>query len=326
MNFYKGKKVLVAGGTGLIGRYLVDNLINEGSIVRIASIDDPSRAHPLAEFIRVDLTDYSNCVNSCKNMDYVFNLLCIKGNPKFMKEKPASVFDPMILFNTNLLKAAKNSNVERYLYTSTLGVYSPAEIFYEDDVWKTFPSENDRFAGWAKRMGELQTEAYRIEYGWNNISIVRPANTYGPFDDFTSENSMVVPSLIKRAVDGENPMVIWGDGSPVRDFIHAKDVARGISLTLEKGISSEYPINLGCGEGCTIKNLVDVILNNLDKKPEIVWDTSKPMGDKKRILDISRAKSLLNWTPEISLEQGVRDILIWYKENRWNINGTAVKK
>jgi len=316
MGFYSSKKVLVAGGTGLIGKPLVDMLIEQGAEVSIASLDDKSRANPNAEFIHTDLTDFSNCMNVCKNKDFVFNLLCIKGNPKIMKERPASIFVPMILFNTNLMKAAKDSNVKRFLYTSTLGVYPPAEIFFEDDVWKGFPSENDRFGGWAKRIGELQAEAYMIESKWNEISIVRPANTYGPFDDFYSENAMVVPSLIKRAADGEDPLVIWGDGSQIRDFIHTRDVARGILMTLEKGINPKTPINLGSGNGYTIKELVNIIINNLDKKPKVIWDTSKPSGDKKRVMDITRAKSLLNWFPEISLEEGVKETMEWYKKNK----------
>ena len=176
MNFYAGKKVLVTGGTGLIGRPLVETLIGEGAIVRIASLDDPFRAHPGAEFHQVNLIRFENCMDVCEEMDFVFHLAGIKGSPAMTMKKPASFFVPTISFNTNMMEAARQCGVERYLYTSTIGVYSPAEVFYEDDVWKTFPSENDKFAGWAKRMGELQAEAYRIEYGWDKIAIVRPAN------------------------------------------------------------------------------------------------------------------------------------------------------
>jgi GDP-L-fucose synthase len=316
MGFYKDKKVLVAGGTGLIGKPLVEMLLKQGAIVRIASLDDPLKASKNAEFLRLDLTDFNNCMTACKDMDFVFNLLCIKGNPKIMKEKPASIFEPMILFNTNLLRAAKKSDAKRFLYSSTLGVYPPAEIFYEDSVWNGFPSKNDWYAGWAKRMGELQAEAYEKEYGFDKISIVRPANTYGPYDDFDSENSMVIPSLIKRAFSGENPMIVWGDGSSIRDFVHSNDVARGMMLALEKGISPRFPINLGSGKGYSIQELLDCILNNFDNRPDVLWDTTKPSGDKKRVLDIKRAKELLDWEPEISLKQGIKEVIEWYKENK----------
>ncbi len=317
MSFYKDKKILVTGGTGMIGRQLVDLLIKEGANVRIASLDDSSLAHPNAEFIKSDLTNLDNCLLACNGIDIVFHLAGIKGSPKMMKEKPASYFVPSLLFTTNMMEAARRAKVKRFLFTSSVGVYAPAEIFYEDDVEKTLPSSNDIFGGWHKRTGELQAKAYQIQYGWNEISIVRPANVYGSYDNFDPENAMVIPSLIKRAMDGENPLLVWGDGAPIRDFIHARDVARGMMKVLELGYNK--PVNLGSGTGCTIKELVNIILSNLEKKPEIIWDISKPSGDKKRLMDIARAKSL-GWQPEISLEQGIKETMEWYKNNKNLIN------
>lgn len=317
MSLYSNKKVLVTGGTGLIGRPLVEKLIETGASVRIVSLDDPSRAHPDAEFMRLNLTRFDNCLKACKEMDFVFHLAGIKGSPEMTAKKPASFFVPTILFNTNMMEAAWQCDVERYLFTSTIGVYSPSEIFHEDDVWKTFPSENDRFAGWAKRMGELQSEAYKIEYGWDKIAIVRPANVYGPYDNFDPKNAMVIPSLIRRALDGENPLSVWGDGSPVRDFIHASDVAEGMLLALEKGLGQ--PINLGCGKGVSIKEIVNIIVNNMDNKPDVIWDKSKPSGDKKRLMDISRAQAI-GFKPKISIEEGIKQVMKWYKENKSVVN------
>src|SRR3989338_4315781 len=317
MNFYKDKKVLVTGGTGMIGKQLVELLIQEGAKVKIASLDDPSLAPSGTEFMRVDLTNLDNCINACNNAEFVFHLAGIKGSPKMMKEKPASYFVSSLLFTTNMMEAARKSNVKRFLFTSSVGVYGPSEVFYEDDTEKTLPSPNDLFGGWHKRTGELQAKAYQIQYGWNEISIVRPANVYGPYDNFDPENAMVIPSLIKRALDGENPLIVWGDGSPIRDFIHAKDVAKGMLFALEK--CPPHPINLGSGEGVTIKQIVDIITNNLEKKPEIIWDTSKPSGDKKRLMDISRVKSL-GWEPKIKLEEGIKEVIDWYKENKEIIN------
>lgn len=313
----KGKKVLVTGGTGLIGIPLVELLIEQGAEVRIASLDDSSRAHPEAEFCRLNLMKFENCVKVCEKMDFVFHLAGIKGSPRMASKKPASFFVPTILFNTNIMEAARQCGVKRYLYTSTIGVYSPAEVFYEGDVWKTFPSENDRFAGWAKRMGELQAEAYEIEYGWKNIAIVRPANVYGPYDNFDPNNAMVIPSLIKRALDGENPLVVWGDGSAIRDFIHARDVAQGMLLALEK--TARDAINLGSGVGISIKEIVEIIVENMKVKPEVVWDTSKPSGDKKRVMDISKAKAI-GFEPIISIEEGIKEVMEWYQENKEKVN------
>ena len=313
MSFFKGKKVLVAGGTGMIGIPLVKMLVEQGANVRIASLDDPSRSHPEAEFIQINLMSFENCLKVCQGIEFVFNLLGVKGSPAVTTTKPASFFVPTVTLDTNMMEAARQAEAEGFLFTSSVGVYSPAEIFYEDDVWKTFPSPNDKFAGWAKRMGELQAEAYKIQYGWDKIAIVRPANVYGAYDNFDLENAMVVPSLIKRAVDGENPLVVWGDGSSERDFIHARDVAKGMIVAAEK--ANCVPINLGSGVGTSIKDLVETIVINLESQPEVVWDTSKPKGDKKRIMDIARAESL-GWKPEISLAEGVKEVLEWYVQNK----------
>lgn len=317
MSFYTNKKVLVTGGTGLIGRPLVEMLIEQGANVRVASLDDPSRAHPDADFKRVNLINFENCLDVCKGVDFVFHLAGIKGSPAMTSKKPASFFVPTISFNTNMMEAARQCDVKRYLYTSSIGVYAPAEVFREEDVWKTFPSENDKFAGWAKRMGELQAEAYKIEYGWDKIAIVRPANVYGPYDNFDPNNAMVIPSLIKRALDGENPLKVWGDGSAVRDFIHANDVAQGMLLAIEKGVWQT--INLGSGTGVSIKEIVEIIVNNMKIKPKVVWDTSKPSGDKKRLMDISRAKAI-DFQPMISIEEGIKETMEWYSLNKSIVN------
>ena len=314
-NFFKAKKILVTGGTGLIGRPLVEMLIEQGAKVTVVSLDDPSRCPKGATFIRVDLREFSNCLEVCEDKDIVFHVAGVKGSPLTAKMQPASYFVPTITFNTNMMEAARRQKVKRYLYTSSIGVYAPAKIFYEDDVWKTFPSENDRFAGWAKRMGELQAEAFKIEYGWDRISIVRPANVYGPYDNFDPKTGMVIPSLIHRALSGENPLVVWGDGSPIRDFIYAKDVAIGMMLAVEKGIN--VPINLGSGTGVTIKEIAEVIAENVPGKPiKIVWDKDKPKGDKSRLMNMQRAKELLGFKPTFSLKQGIKETMEWYLKNK----------
>jgi GDP-L-fucose synthase len=217
------------------------------------------------------------------------------------------------MFSFNMMEAARRAGVGRYLFTSSIGVYQPADIFREDDVWKTFPSPNDRFAGWAKRMAELQAEAYQIEYGWDNISIVRPANVYGPYDNFDPENAMVIPSLIRRAMEGESPLTVWGDGSPVRDFIHAYDVARGMMMAVEQGIN--VPINLGSGHGIKIREIVEQIVKNLQDEREVVWDISKPAGDALRLMDTTLAKNLIGFETEISLSDGIKETMDWFQEN-----------
>lgn len=315
MSFYKNKKILVTGGTGLIGRPLVKRLVEEGARVAIVSLDDPSRAPKGVAFIRADLREFSNCMDACRGREIVFHLAGIKGSPKLNQKQPASFFVPTITFNTNMMEAARRCGVSRFLYTSTVGVYAQSSVFHEDDVWKTFPSDNDRFAGWAKRMGELQAESYKIEYGWDKISIVRPANTYGPYDNFDPKTAMVIPSLIHRAISGENPLTVWGDGSPIRDFIYSKDVAEGMMLAVEKGLN--IPVNLGSGKGVTIREIAEEICRSVPNGPiRIKWDKSKPKGDAKRLMDIRRAKKLLGFKPKYALEKGIKETIAWYIKNR----------
>jgi GDP-L-fucose synthase len=311
--FWKGKRVLVAGGTGMVGIPLVRLLLEQGALVRIASLDDRSRAHPDAEFLSLDLTTVENCRKACHGTEFVFNLLGVKASPAVTMAKPATHYYSTIMLEHCMLEAARLEGVEGFQFTSSVGVYEPAEVFYEDSVWKTFPSPNDWYAGWAKRAGELQVEAYAKEYKWKNLTIVRPANIYGLWDNFDSENAMVIPSLIKRALTGGPELVVWGDGSPIRDFIYSGDVARGMMIIAEK--NPDEPINLGSGSGYTIKHLVDCIISNMPKPPKVVWDATKPNGDLKRIMDTARAKKY-GFETETSLEKGVKEVMAWYEAHK----------
>ena len=243
------KKVLVTGGSGMIGRHLVRLLKEKECDIYVADLREPKGMDGIT-YRNVDLTDYKSCLSICEGMDVIFSLVGIKVSPKIVKERPADIMTPMIQFNTNMMGAAMKNNVEWFLYTSTVGVYAPAEVFVEDDVWETMPSYNDWYGGWAKRVGELQAGAYAMQNGKSNVSIVRPANVYGEYDNFDPESSMVVPSLIRKAYEND-VLSVWGDGSAVRDFIYAEDVARGMLHMVENQITE--PVNLGSGTGITIK-------------------------------------------------------------------------
>jgi GDP-L-fucose synthase len=166
-------------------------------------------------------------------------------------------------------------------------------------------------------MGEMQLETYKIQYGLNNYSIIRPANVYGPYDDF-SETSMVIPSLIKRVYNKENPFVVWGDGTTIRDFIYSEDVARAMIFAVTNEINE--PLNVGSGKGISIKDVVNTVIEISDYNPEIIWDTSKPSGDKQRILDTNKLNSY-GFTPKINLKNGLTKTLEWYKLNSSTIDG-----
>ncbi|MHA1987693.1 MAG: NAD-dependent epimerase/dehydratase family protein [Promethearchaeota archaeon] len=314
MNSLYKKKVLITGGGGMIGRSLVKLLLKKNAKVTITDLTIPTHLPKSVNFVPADLRYFDVCQDVCYGMDYVFNLVGIKGSPKMCAEQPADFMVPMLQFNTNMMEAARLAKVKWYLYTSSVGVYQPAEIFKEEDVWKTFPSPNDRFAGWAKRMGELQAEAYLIQYNWNGTSIVRPANVYGRYDNFDPENAMVIPSLIRKAYENK-VLEVWGDGSPIRDFIHADDVARGMIFVVENEITE--PINLGSGDGVTIKEIAQTIASKFVRP--IKWLTDKPSGDLKRVFDMSKA----NWYgfyPKISIEDGIQDTIVWFLKNKEDID------
>tara|TARA_B100000287_G_C20618408_1_gene774959 strand:+ start:686 stop:1645 length:960 start_codon:yes stop_codon:yes gene_type:complete len=305
---FKDKNVLVTGGSGMIGRQLVKLLQEESANVSVADkteLTDMEDVH----YGQVDLRNYRDCVSVCHDMDYVFNLVGIKASPKIIQEQPADIFTPMLQFNTNMMAAAMESGVEWYLYTSSVGVYGEAEVFKEDDVWKKFPSKNDWYGGWSKRMGEVQAEAYAIQNGKSNVSIVRPANVYGPYDNFDTKSAMVIPSLIRKAHENEF-LSVWGDGSTIRDFIYAEDVARGMLHMVKNEVTE--PVNLGSGTGVTIKELAETVASELDR--EIKWDTEKPMGDKIRLFDTTRAESY-GFKPSVSLKDGISQTIRWFLDN-----------
>ena len=307
---FENKKILVTGGSGMIGRQLVSLLKYENAEIHVADLNKPVNMPDEIIFHNVDLKNFDNCKNICKGMDYVFNLVGIKCSPQVCIERPAEIMGPMMQFNTNMLEAAMLSNVEWYLYTSTVGVYEPAEVLFEDDVWNSQPSKNDWYGGWAKRMGELQCQAYEKQYGKGICSIVRPANVYGPYDNFDPENAMVIPSLIRKAHDNEI-LEVWGDGSPIRDFIHCRDVALGMMHLVKNKVTE--PVNLGSGSGISIKQIADIISKRFGR--EIKWLSDKPMGDKRRVFDTKRAEKY-GFKTQISLEFGINETIDWFIENK----------
>jgi GDP-L-fucose synthase len=307
---FKDQKVLVTGGNGMIGRQLVSLLLERGAKVYVADLNKVDLPEGVVH-IKIDLRQFDDCVSACEGMDYVFNLVGIKASPKVTLEQPFDIMGPMLQFNTNMIEAALTTpSVKWFLYTSTVGVYTPAEVFYEDAVWDGFPSRNDWYGGWAKRMGELQCEAYEKQFGVGKCSIIRPANVYGPYDNFDPKNSMVVPSLIRKAA--ENDIIeVWGDGSSIRDFVHAKDVARGMIFAVENKITK--PLNLGSGSGVSIKRLAEIVAEYFGK--EIKWLIDKPSGDAKRIFSMERATSY-GFENQVSLKEGVIDAIEWFLENK----------
>ncbi len=306
--FHK-KEVLVTGGTGLIGREIVKMLCDFHSNIRVVSLDDIV-VDTRAEHIKADLTDLQVCKEVTSGMDYVFHIAGIKGSIEVTKCKPASFFVPLIMLNTNILEAARLNEVEKLVYTSSIGAYSSAEVFVETKNRDGPPM--DMYPGWAKRMAELQIEAYRKQYGleW---SVVRPCNVYGPGDNFDPGNAMVIPSLMMRIQRGEDPLLVWGDGSAVRDFAYSRDVAEGIILALHYGTRGDF-VNIGSGKGVSIKELVETLHSFLDFNYE--FDTTKSSGFPKRVMDISHACKWINYNPTTSLLDGLKETWNWFQDHQ----------
>ena len=306
---FNGKSALVTGGTGLIGRQVVDVLCEAGAKVRIVSLDRV-KVHDKAEHVIGDLTDFGLCKQVTQDMDFVFHIAGIKGGAGVSATKLASHFVPTMMFNTNVLEAARLNKVQKLVYTSSIGAYANAEVFTESSEQPgNFSSSPMDFAGWAKRMGELQIHAYKVQYGMENFAVVRPSNVYGPGDNFDPQNAMVIPTLLYRIFRKENPVVIWGDGSAIRDFAYSRDVAEGCILALHHGTRGGF-VNLGSGHGVAIRDVVETLRGFLDFRYE--FDATKPSGYPKRVMDISLARRLIGYNPTTSLRAGLQATWNWY--------------
>lgn len=307
---FSGKRVLITGGTGLIGRQVVDILGRAGARVKIVSLDK-IKVDDKAEHIFGDLTNFEFCNDITAGADFVFHLAGIKGSIEVTRTKPASFFVPLLMMNTNMLEACRINQVRKVVYTSSVGAYASAEVFKETENLEGPPM--DMFPGWAKRMAELQVQAYKIQYNLDNFSIVRPCNVYGPGDNFDPDNAMVIPSLMYRIYHKENPVIVWGDGSAIRDFAYSRDVAEGVILALYYGTNSSF-VNLGSGQGCSIKELVETLNSFIDFNYE--FDTTKPSGFPRRVMDISLARKLIHYNPTTSLKDGLKETWDWFVKNR----------
>jgi GDP-L-fucose synthase len=309
LDTFKSKRLLITGGTGLIGREIADILCNAGADVTVVSLDDISLNDSI-KYIKGDLTNFSFCKEITKDMDFVFHVAGIKGSVEVTINNPASFFVPLLMFNTNVLEACRINNVKKVVYTSSIGAYAAAEVFIEGDNEEGPPM--DMYPGWAKRMAEMQVQAYKKQYNLNNFSIVRPCNVYGPGDNFDPNNAMVIPTLMQRIFNKEDPVVVWGDGSAIRDFAFSRDVAEGVILALYFGTDSNY-INLGSGKGYTIKELIETLNEFIDFNYE--FDTSKSSGFPKRVMDITLAKEKIKYEPLTSLRSGLEQTWEWFKIN-----------
>ena len=313
---YSDKNILVTGGTGMIGSHLVELLLEKNANVRIVAHEreiPPELEDKGLDVVSGDLTEKKFVEESVKGMDYVFHLAAYTGGLGRTSTHPASTLTPNLIMDGNVLECAKNEGIERFLYASCTCVYPNDEkTLEEEDAWKGNPPEIHASYSWSKRMGERQAIAYHKEYGMN-IAIVRPSNSYGPRDSDDLETAHALGSLIMKAINKMDPFVIWGDGNPIREYIYARDAAKGMLLAMENYCVGD-PINLASGEFVSISELARKILKITNMSPKIKFDKEKPSGQKRRVLSNKKAEEKIGFVTETSLDTGIEETIKWYKQ------------
>jgi len=312
-NFWIRKKVLVTGGNGFLGSHLVGNLKNLGADVFAPGSKD------------FDLRVRKNCREIVKNQEIVIHLAAKVGGIGFNREHAGEMYFDNIMMGAMLMEEARLAQVKKFVALGTICAYpkfTPVP-FKEEKLWDGYPEETNAPYGLAKKMLLIQSQAYRQQYGFNSIFLL-PVNLYGPGDNFDPASSHVIPALIKKVFDAkknrENAITVWGTGRPTREFLYVKDAARGIILAGEKYDKSE-PVNLGAGFEISIKKLAEKICNISGFKGKIIWDKSKPDGQPRRMLDVSRAEKEFGFKAKTSFEEGLKKTIKWYQ-----INETKAKR
>ncbi len=305
---FVGKKVLVTGGTGLIGRQVVKLLCDAGANVTSVSMD-VIIADCRANQLFMNLCSFSNCLKATVGMYYVFHLAGIKGSPKVTREKPASFFVPMLKINTNVLEACRINNVKGVVYTSSVGAYPQREILEEKDAYEGVPM--DTYPGWAKRMAEFQIQTYEKQYGLKNFGIVRLTNVYGEGDNFDIESAMVIPALMAKIRRGDNPVKLWGNGTEERDFLYSGDCAEGIIQVMQYGLGQGV-INLGNPATYTIENIVDFMHEIINFNHTF---DGQPPQFRMRVMNCRKAELLFKYAPNTYIAEGLKRTWDWFNEH-----------
>lgn len=310
MSFWSDKTILITGGAGFFGSQVVNQLLRKGVAkenIRIPRSRD------------IDLRKWENCVQVVKDTDIVIHLAAKVGGIGFNQAYPAQLFYDNAIMGIQMIEAARQENVDKCVIVGTICAYpkfTPVP-FREDEIWNGYPEETNAPYGLAKKMLLVQSQAYRQEYGFNSIYLL-PVNLYGPGDNFDPASSHVIPALIKKFTDAKRekkPFVeVWGTGTASREFLYVEDAARGILLAAEQYNKSD-PVNLGAGMEITIRDLVTLIHQLTEYSGEIRWDTTKPDGQPKRCLDVSRAKREFGFEAQMPFHEGLKRTIAWYENH-----------
>jgi GDP-L-fucose synthase len=309
--FWKDKKILLTGGAGFLGNHIVENLLHKRE-VRPNQIFIPRSRD-------FDLRIWDNCQKVVENADVVIHLAARVGGIGYNQKYPGALFYDNILMGTQLIEAARISKAKKFVQIGTVCAYpkfTPVP-FREDDLWNGYPEETNAPYGIAKKALLVMAQAYRQQYGMNIIYLL-PVNLYGPGDNFNPESSHVIPAVIKKFVDatekGEEKVVVWGTGAASREFLYVDDAAEGIITAAEK-YDKPAPVNLGAGKEITIKELVGTVAKISGFKGQIIWDTSKPDGQPRRCLDVTRARAEFGFEAKMDFAEGLEKTVEWYKQH-----------
>ena len=308
-SFFEKRRIVVTGGAGFLGRYVVEGLKKRGC----KNIFVPL----IEEYDLVQPGDIKRMYDTMKP-DIVIHLAAIVGGIGANREHPGKFFYDNLMMGVQLIEQGRLRGIEKFVAIGTVCAYpkfTPVP-FKEDDIWNGYPEETNAPYGLAKKMLLVQSQAYRAEYGFNSIFLL-PVNLYGPGDNFNPQSSHVIPALMKKCVDavraGDDYIECWGTGSVSREFIYAANAAEGILLATEFYNGSE-PVNIGAGFEITIKDLVEKIVRLTGFKGRIRWDSSKPDGQPRRCLDTSRAKKLFGFEAKTDFDTGLKQTIEWYKK------------